>query len=60
MSRPRFLVPAPKSVSKPSLAFYHCMSRVVDRKFVLGSEQKEHIRILMRMYERFSGCRVLA
>jgi hypothetical protein len=40
--------------------FYHCISRVVDRRFVLGAEEKEKFRALMRRYERFSGCRVTA
>ncbi len=40
--------------------FYHCISRVVDRRFVLGAGQKEKFRTLMRMYEKFSGCRVTA
>jgi REP element-mobilizing transposase RayT len=30
----------------------------VDRRFVLGVEEKEKFRALMRIYERFSGCRV--
>ena len=40
--------------------FYHCISRVVDRRFVLGPEEKEKFRALMRIYEMFSGCRVSA
>ena len=40
--------------------FYHCISRVVDRRFVLGPEEKEKFRALMRIYEKFSGCRVTA
>ena len=40
--------------------FYHCISRVVDRRFVLGAEEKEKFRALMRIYEKFSGCRVTA
>jgi len=35
-------------------------SRVVDRNFVLQAEEKEHLRVLLRMYERFSGCRILS
>jgi REP element-mobilizing transposase RayT len=46
------------SQEKP--VFYHCISRVVDRRRVLGSEEKEKFRALMRVYERFSGCRVTA
>ena len=40
--------------------FYHCISRVVDRRFVLGVEEKEKFRTLMRMQENFTGCRVLS
>ena len=40
--------------------FYHCFSRVVDRRFVLGTEEKEKFRTLMRMQENFTGCRVVA
>jgi REP element-mobilizing transposase RayT len=39
---------------------YHVISRVVDRRFVLGSEEKEKFRTLMRMQENFTGCRVLS
>ncbi len=37
---------------------YHCISRVVDRRFVFGREEKEKFRTLMRMQENFTGCRV--
>jgi len=39
---------------------YHVYSRVVDRRFVLATEEKEKFRALMRIYEKFSGCRVTA
>ena len=39
---------------------YHCISRVVDRRLVFRGDEKEKLRMFMRMYERFSGCRVLA
>ena len=39
---------------------YHVISRVVDRRFVLGTEEKEKFRTLMRMQENFTGCRVLS
>jgi REP element-mobilizing transposase RayT len=39
---------------------YHCISRVVDRKFVFGEDEREKFRTFMRMQEKFSGCRVLA
>ena len=40
--------------------FYHCVSRVVDRKLVFGPAEKEKFRTLMRMQEKFAGCRVVA
>jgi putative transposase len=40
-------------------ACYHVMSRVVDRQMVLGSEEKEKFRKLMRAVEGFSGVNVL-
>ena len=40
-------------------ACYHVMSRVVDRQMVLGSEEKEKFRKLMRAVEGFSGVKVL-
>ena len=41
-------------------AIYHCVSRVVDRRFVLKDEEREKFRMFMRMQENFSGCKVLA
>ena len=40
-------------------AFYHCVSRVVDRRFAFGPAEKEVIRKIMRRLERFCGVRVL-
>ena len=42
------------------MAIYHVVTRVVDRRFVLEADEKEQLRILLRMYERFSGCRILS
>ncbi len=39
---------------------YHCISRVVDRRFVFGERECEAFRMYMRMYENFSGSRVLS
>jgi REP element-mobilizing transposase RayT len=39
---------------------YHCISRVVERRFAFGGTDKEKFRTFMRMYESFSGCRVLS
>jgi len=41
-------------------AIYHCISRVVDRRFVLGEREKEQFVSYMRLYEQFSQVRVLA
>jgi len=58
MARRRWLADWCDSASKP--VFYHCISRVVDRRYVLGPTEKERFRMLMRMTEKFSGCRVTA
>jgi REP element-mobilizing transposase RayT len=58
MSSKRFLAPWKDSAEKP--AIYHCVSRVVDRRFVFGDAEREHFRMFMRMQENFSGCRVLS
>ena len=51
---------APWKDSRETPVLYHVVSRVVDRRKVLGHHEKEHFRRLMRGYERFTGCRVLA
>ena len=38
--------------------FYHVISRVVDRRFAFGVDEKEKFRTLMRLQEKFTGCRV--
>ena len=58
MRRSRWLVPWKKSLVKP--AIYHCISRVVDRRFVFGDAEREQFRIFLRMYENFTGCRLLS
>ena len=58
MSSKRFLSPWKNSLEKPVI--YHCVSRVVDRRFVLKEEEREKFRMFMRMVENFSGCRVLS
>ncbi len=58
MSKKRWLAEWADSETKP--AIYHCVSRVVDRRFVFGDEEREGFRMFMRMYENFSGCRVLS
>ena len=39
-------------------AIYHCVSRVVDRQFVLQRPEREHFVSLMRAYEKFCQVRV--
>jgi len=58
MRRARWLAPWKDSAVKP--AIYHCISRVVDRRFVFAQRECEAFRMFMRMYENFSGCRVLS
>jgi REP element-mobilizing transposase RayT len=58
MPRARWIVPWADSETKP--AIYHCIARVVDKRFAFGPEDKEQFRMYMRMMENFSGCRVLA
>ena len=58
MRRARWLAPWKDSSEKPVI--YHCITRVVERRLAFGAEEKEQFRTYMRMYENFSGCRVLA
>lgn len=39
--------------------FFHCVSRVVDRRFVFGQDEREVFRSIMRKVEAFSGVEVL-
>jgi putative transposase len=57
-NRKRWIVPWKDSREKP--AIYHCLSRVVDRRFVFEVDEREHFRTLLRMCEKFTGCRVLS
>ncbi|MGB0993276.1 MAG: transposase [Akkermansiaceae bacterium] len=56
MRKARFLSPQAESSS----ATYHCVSRVVDRRFVLGRKEKDVFVRMMREYEDFCGVQVLA
>lgn len=58
MRSSRWLI-EPSQESKTTF-FYHTISRIVDRRFVLQSTEKEKLRMFMRMYENFSGCRIVA
>ncbi|MBC7979066.1 MAG: transposase [Armatimonadetes bacterium] len=54
----RWLAEWRKSAGKP--VFYHVISRVVERRFAFGAEEKEKFRALMRLQEKFTGCRVVS
>ena len=58
MRRARWLAPWKNSRVKPVI--YHCVSRVVERRFAFGDVEREQFRIFMRMYENFTSCRVLS
>jgi hypothetical protein len=55
MRRPRLKAPAFLPV-----AYYHCVSRVVNRDFVLGDAERDKLIEYMRTYERLYGLRVLS
>ena len=57
MRKARWLAEWAGKQGKP--AIYHCISRVVDRRFVLKDAERETFRMFMRMQEKFTGCRVL-
>src|SRR5262245_30273885 len=54
MRQPRLKVPADRPVG-----YYHCLSRVVDRRFIFQEPEKEHFVKLMREYEAFCEVQVL-
>lgn len=41
------------------LSYYHCVSRVVDRRFIFGDAEKEYFVAVMRKLEAFLGLRVV-
>jgi hypothetical protein len=51
MRKARWLAEWRNSENKP--VFYHCISRVVERRFAFGAEEKEKFRALMRVQEKF-------
>lgn len=58
MSSKRFICPWKGSATKPES--YHVVSRVVDRRFVFGDEEREAFRMFMRMYSAFCHVKILA
>ncbi|GHC40148.1 hypothetical protein GCM10007100_00600 [Roseibacillus persicicus] len=55
MRRPRVKVPPGHGQ-----AYYHCVSRVVGREFLLGEAEKEQFVRYMRLYEKLYGLRVIS
>jgi REP element-mobilizing transposase RayT len=49
-----------KARSDSPVGHYHCVSRVVDRTYRFGEQEKEFFRKLFRLYEDFCGIRVLS
>ena len=39
--------------------YYHCMSRIIEKRHILESEEKEHFHKLMRAMQGFSGINIL-
>ena len=62
MASKRWIVPKPHLADPADFKpiFYHCVSRVVDRKLVFGPDEKEKFRTFMRMQENFTGCRAVS
>lgn len=52
-------MPRLKAPVEHPVAYYHCISRVVERRFAFGPQEKERFVELMRLYERFCGVRVV-
>ena len=58
MRRTRWILPVTPESARPVI--YHCLSRAVNREFVFGDVERERQRMFLRMYENFSGNRVLS
>lgn len=58
MRRTRWLTTTSDPLKNPCL--YHVIARVVDRRFVFGDVEREQFRMYLRMYENFTGCRLLS
>ncbi|NCD33858.1 MAG: transposase [Spartobacteria bacterium] len=48
-----------RRIKRRPLAYYHCMTRIVGRQWLLGEAEKMHMHQLIRRVEGFSGVRVL-
>jgi len=52
-------LPRWKAPSEHSAGYYHCVSRVVDRRFAFGVPEREQFRQFLSEYAAFCGVRVL-
>ena len=48
-----------KAVPGSEAGYYHCIPRVVERRFAFGDTEKEHFVKLMRGYEAFCGVQII-
>ena len=48
-----------KIESKNDRAVYHCVSRIVDRRFIFGEVEKNMFVQFLREYEQFCGVQLL-
>jgi putative transposase len=46
-------------ITAEGAGFYHCFSRIIDRRFILQSLEKEYFYALMRKVEIFTGVQIL-
>jgi REP element-mobilizing transposase RayT len=60
MRRARWIIAPRLGLESVRPVIYHCISRVVNRELVFGAMEKERLRMFMRMYENFTGCRILS
>ena len=51
MRRPR--------IKAEGAGYYHCMSRVIERRHIFNAQEKERFRILMRKLAGFGGLDIL-
>ncbi len=58
MRRARWIIFPQLESARPVI--YHCISRAVNREYVFGDVEREQQRRCMRMYEDFSGNRILS
>jgi len=48
-----------KAPGSPAYAFYHCMSRIVDRRFLLEAPERDQFEKYMDEYAQFCGVTVI-